>query len=491
MTTQVVGEAAVNLRLDTEQYEQGFEQAERTSRSRGSTIRRSAVAVSGALAGIGLAGAMMAEQNQKAFNAIAAGTGASGDALRAMEQTAVEIAGTVPQEIGAVATVIADLNTTTGITGETLQSATEAALLMSETLGTDANATVAQTGQLLRAFNRDGEDAEAIMLTIGQASQETGVDMGSLSQRIINFSGELQDTGLTLEGSIALMNDMHASGLNITRVMPQMQAEMRALTKEGASNAEAFAVVAEKYNLSSTEVGAYNEQITDTEAFQAQLSDATQSYGRTVDILTDRIKVQIGELFNQDSLLGKTASGFTAVSGAVAPMLIALPTLTALTSSLGIAQGVQAVAATAAAVATSIGLFPIIAIVLGIGLLIGAIILVIKYWDEIKEVTIRVMNIMVEGVELGINQIIGYFNKFIGGVNTIIGGLNKVPGVNIPLVPEISDVSLPRISFPDSGAGGSAGSTTNNTTNNFNGDIIGDFPSLVQGAQDKLGNIGG
>ena len=135
--------------------------------------------------------------------------------------------------------------------------------------------------------------------------------------------------------------------------------------------------------------------------------------------------------------------------------------------------------------------FPIIAIVLGIGLLIGAIILVIKYWDEIKEVTIRVMNIMVEGVELGINQIIGYFNKFIGGVNTIISGLNNVPGVSIPLVPEISDVSLPRISFPDSGAGGAAGSTTNSTTNNFNGDIIGDFPSLVQGAMDKLGNIGG
>ena len=96
MTTQVVGEAAVNLRLDTEQYEAGFDQAERTSRSRGANIRRSAVVISGALAGIGLAGAMMAEQNQKAFNAIAAGTGASGEALKGMESIAVEVAGTVP-----------------------------------------------------------------------------------------------------------------------------------------------------------------------------------------------------------------------------------------------------------------------------------------------------------------------------------------------------------------------------------------------------------
>ena len=58
-------------------------------------------------------------------------------------------------------------------------------------------------------------------------------------------------------------------------------------------------------------------------------------------------------------------------------------------------------------------------------------------WDGAKNTFDNIFGGIVKGIKDMINNIIGSLNKFVGGTNKTISNLNKVPGVNIPRIPNI------------------------------------------------------
>jgi len=68
-----------------------------------------------------------------------------------------------------------------------------------------------------------------------------------------------------------------------------------------------------------------------------------------------------------------------------------------------------------------------------------------RIWDGIKDTFFGVWNLILAGLEGGINFAIGGINTFIKGINKAIELLNLVPGVNLSTISELGDVSLPRL----------------------------------------------
>ena len=66
-------------------------------------------------------------------------------------------------------------------------------------------------------------------------------------------------------------------------------------------------------------------------------------------------------------------------------------------------------------------------------------------------VVVGLINGLLSGIEVGINTVIAGINVFINGINRAITALNRVPGVNLPQVGELADVSLARVPKMDTG----------------------------------------
>ena len=106
-----------------------------------------------AVAAVGAAVFLATEEMDKAFGIIQTGTGASGEALEGLKDDFKALNGSVVADGTEIATVIADLNTRLGLTGETLQKAARAAL----DAGIDVNA-LAQTMEIFGEGCQMGND---------------------------------------------------------------------------------------------------------------------------------------------------------------------------------------------------------------------------------------------------------------------------------------------------------------------------------------------
>lgn len=66
----------------------------------------------------------------------------------------------------------------------------------------------------------------------------------------------------------------------------------------------------------------------------------------------------------------------------------------------------------------------------GIGLIVGAGILLAKNWESVKNTWNNVWNSIISGTETAVNGVIGSINK-------LINVINKIPGVNVPIVAKV------------------------------------------------------
>lgn len=261
-----------------------------------------------------------------------------------------------------------------------------------------------------------------------------------------------------------------------------------------------------------------------SKALQATLKNLGETIGTkllpAITPIVEKINVVLGRLaawIEQNPKLAETVIKIVAVIAlltvTLGPLLIMLPGLTIAVGALGAAIGF---------LTSPIGL-----VILAVGALIATGLLIMKNWDKIKLAAAQLGNWLVEKFEIikgawtglfeaigtiannawegiknmikgGINWIIEKINFFIRAANKVTEAGNKVPGVNIPLIPEIPKlakggiVKKPTIAMI--GEGGPEAvvplkksnnpMTGNNITINVNGDVSGQ--ELVEKVQEGI-----
>jgi phage-related minor tail protein len=143
-----------------------------------------ALVVGGAVAGaVAIPALRMGDAYDEAADRIRIGTGLIGQDLDSVIESYKKVASTVPEDIGAVAQVTADLQTRTGLMGEALEKLTKSVLDYSRVTGSDP---VANTQQLTRVFgdwNVATEDQIPTMDKLLRIQQATGVGAEELQPR--------------------------------------------------------------------------------------------------------------------------------------------------------------------------------------------------------------------------------------------------------------------------------------------------------------------
>lgn len=253
------------------------------------------MAVLGAAAGLvalGAAALKFGSDFQSAFNTIRVGTGATGEALAGLNEDFKAVLRTGPEAMDVVADSIASLNTITGETGNSLRAMSRNALDAARITGTEAGPLIDEVGKTINRMNLEGREAAKVFDILFVASQQTNVPMQSLASTLNAYGPVLTNLGLGLEDQVALMSQLTAAGLDVSRVMPGINAFMRKLAAEGVTDlGAAFEEQIKAIANAKTETEALNIA---TEAFGAEGAQRLVVAARTGTLDIDALSASLG-----------------------------------------------------------------------------------------------------------------------------------------------------------------------------------------------------
>lgn len=169
---------------------------------------------------------------------IRVGTGATGDALDGLVNSAKNISTKVPASFEDIGTAVADVNTRMGLTGPVLEEFTsnllEAGRLTGEAI--DVNKVSAS----FSVFGIKGEEATGALNTLYRVSQDTGVGMNELSDLVKRSGPAIQQLGFDFDQTAALIGGLDKAGLDAGKMTAGLSKALVTLAKDGEKPQDAF-----------------------------------------------------------------------------------------------------------------------------------------------------------------------------------------------------------------------------------------------------------
>jgi len=224
----------VALGVDASKLEAGFGDAETKTKSfaskasglLGGALVAGAAAAGAAVIGVGKAAISAETDFDNALDAIINATGASGDQLTAMGESVKNLRasaaglGVTMEDIG---TVIGEVNTRTGLTGEELESLTDDILNFSRLTGADAVQATALLTRAMGDWGVENENAAELLDSIYGAGQAFGISIDSMAGKLVQFGAPLRQMGFGLEESIAMLGKWEKEGVNTELVIGSLR----------------------------------------------------------------------------------------------------------------------------------------------------------------------------------------------------------------------------------------------------------------------------
>jgi len=249
------------------------------------------------------AGAVAAfNEVDKGLDAVAIGTGATGEGLKELQDTFKNVAKNATQGMEEVGTVVAELNTRLGLTGTPLEDLSTKMLQFARIAGVDS--TVA-TQKVTRAMNDAGiaaEDAGGFLDLLLLTSQKTGITVDTLADKMTKFGSPMRQLGFSAAETAALLGSFELAGVNTDLVMGALRQSLGRLAKAGEKDLPGALRKSVKA-ISEAETGG------EAAALAIELFGARAGPDMAAAILEGRLSVEdlVAELENADGTLANTA----------------------------------------------------------------------------------------------------------------------------------------------------------------------------------------
>ena len=216
--------------------------AEQTGRRIGGRYGAAMVAgiasVGGTVAGVGKALYSIGETFDDVIDTIRVGTGATGQDLDGLVETAKRVGTQVPASFDDIGTTVADINTRMGLTGPTLEKVASQFLELGRITGEEVD--IGKTSAAFNAFGIEGEAVSGSLDRLYTVSQATGIGVNDLASQVSKAAPAVQALGFSFDDTAALVGNLDKAGLDSNRMMAAMSRSIVNLAKDGESPADAF-----------------------------------------------------------------------------------------------------------------------------------------------------------------------------------------------------------------------------------------------------------
>lgn len=169
---------------------------------------------------------------------IRVGTGATGKDLEGLVDVAKQVGTKVPASFEDIGSVVADVNTRMGLSGETLDKVASQYLEAGRILGEEVD--IMKTGAAFNAFKIEGDDVSGALDHLFRVSQATGIGMNELAGTVQNAAPAAQALGFSFEETAGMVGTLDKAGLNSSKMMAGLSKGLVELSKDGEKPADAF-----------------------------------------------------------------------------------------------------------------------------------------------------------------------------------------------------------------------------------------------------------
>lgn len=408
---------------------EGFKNAGKKAMEAGKALT---MKVTAPILGVGVASVKAFNDVQEGLNVVTKKTGATGEALEEMQTSARNLAKEIPTDFATAGEAIGEVNTRFGTTGEELESLSAQYIKFSKINGTDLTNSIDKSQKALAAFGLSAKEAPGLLDALTKASQESGANVDTLTEGLIQNGTAFQEMGLTVEQSVEAMAQLEKSGANQETVMNGLRKALKQAAKDGVPLNEALSdlqdtilngtddmdgltAAYELFGKSGDQIygavkngtldfealgsaakdtkgtldSVFNETLTPADKFKTAMNsikDTGYQLGSTVmemlapvlEILTEKLR-QVNEWWtNLDQGTKKTIVKVAGIVAAIGPLVTIIGGLVSVVGT--ILGALASFGSVLAALASPVGI--VIAI---IGALIAVGVLLYKNWDKIKE----------------------------------------------------------------------------------------------------------
>ena len=189
--------------------------------------------LTGPLVALGGASVAAFKTVDEGLDIVVAKTGATGKALDDMKDSVKNLAHEIPTDFTTAGQAIGEVNTRFGLTGKELETLSGQFIKFAKLNNTDVITSVDQTQKALAAFGLSASDAGPLLDSLNVVGQQTGVQMGTLLQGLVQNATGFQELGLSAEQSAVLMGQMETSGANSETVMQGLRKALKNATEQG------------------------------------------------------------------------------------------------------------------------------------------------------------------------------------------------------------------------------------------------------------------
>lgn len=205
----------------------------------------------------------MGQAMDEATAEIVKGTGATGEALQGLEQSARNaMIGGLGATAQDVAGIVADLNTRFGSTGEELTELADTFDMFAGVTGQDTRQAINDVADTMLKWGVDVKHSTKLLDELTKAGQDSGASVSSLTNDLKSGQAIFQQFGMSIEDSLAFLANLKRNGLESSTALTAMRTAMANFTAQGISAKEGFEQVGE----------AIKNATSDTEAMQIALA---------------------------------------------------------------------------------------------------------------------------------------------------------------------------------------------------------------------------
>lgn len=210
---------------------------------------------------VGAASIAAFQEVDNGLDSIAKTTGATGSALAELEQSAKNIATTIPVTFEDAGNAVGAVNTKFGLTGKACEDLSTKFLKFAQINDQDVTSAVEGTQKVIAAFGLEAEDADDLLDAMNKTGQKTGVSMDTLQTSMVKNAAALKSMGLDAYQAAAFLGEVETSGADTSLVMSGLAKALVNANEEGKTLPQALGEFQTLMNSTATDQEKLNAAI--------------------------------------------------------------------------------------------------------------------------------------------------------------------------------------------------------------------------------------
>lgn len=189
-----------------------------------------------------LAGASVAAWNEvdEGLDIVTKKTGATGQALEDLQQSALNIASTIPTSFETAGEAVGEVNTRFDLTETALEDLSGRFIKFADLNDTDVSDSIDKVQKLMAAYGVSTEEAGQILDVLNKTGQDTGISMDTLEDSMIRNASSLKGMGMNAYEAAGFLGSVETSGADTSVVMAGLGKAFTNAAKAGKSLPDAL-----------------------------------------------------------------------------------------------------------------------------------------------------------------------------------------------------------------------------------------------------------